>query len=340
MQPVRAVWAYPSISSTCSRTWSGRGGNGGGGPPFGSRIIPLRPARRRAYDEGVSSPHRRDPAIVPGFSFLRHPFYPDWYTFPQMERLTRPLPLKNAPLQYAPENELGVVFLFSRIAKRLQFRIEAIRAAYPDCIAYRHAGDREKRVRIEFEYRSSSFKAHKHDAKQCDCIVCWHHDWPGVPAHLEVIELKRFFGTPFKIWVQAAIKGQWEYLDSRERLNWALSNRVTHGDLLLMYRAYPNCSITDIFRFTGHGLDERQAGWRDGTCYGGEIKRICRLDAPIFLSDLRQHRVLRTASFVRSNMQGRGGLLVSEYWAYLHSMIHERNPRVRKILARYGPEMV
>jgi hypothetical protein len=24
----------------------------------------------------------------------------------------RPLPLKNAPLQYAPENELGVVFLF------------------------------------------------------------------------------------------------------------------------------------------------------------------------------------------------------------------------------------
>jgi len=36
---------------------------------------------------------------------------------------TRPIPLKNAPLQYAPENELGVVFLFSKIAKRLQFRI-------------------------------------------------------------------------------------------------------------------------------------------------------------------------------------------------------------------------
>ena len=92
-----------------------------------------------------------------------------------MERVTRPLPLKNAPLQYAPENELGVVYLFSRIARRLQFRIEAIRAAYPDCIAYKHVGDKEKLVKIEFEYRSSSFRAHGHDPKKCDYIVCWHH---------------------------------------------------------------------------------------------------------------------------------------------------------------------
>jgi hypothetical protein len=48
-----------------------------------------------------------------------------------MKPSERPLPLKNAPLRYAPENELGVVFLFSRVAKRLQFRIEKIRAAYP-----------------------------------------------------------------------------------------------------------------------------------------------------------------------------------------------------------------
>src|SRR5260370_20079988 len=132
-----------------------------------------------------------------------------------MKSSERPLPLKNAPLQYAAENELGVVFLFSRIAKRLQFRIEKIRAAYPDCIAYRHAGDREKRIRIEFEFRSSNFRAHKHDAKDCDCIVCWDHDWPGVPDHIEVIELKRFFGTPFKVWIQVAIKDQQPQLDER-----------------------------------------------------------------------------------------------------------------------------
>lgn len=44
----------------------------------------------------------------------------------------RSLPLTNAPLQYAPNGEMGVVYLFANIAKKLQFRIEEIRAAYPD----------------------------------------------------------------------------------------------------------------------------------------------------------------------------------------------------------------
>jgi hypothetical protein len=254
-----------------------------------------------------------------------------------MKSTERPLPLKDAPLQYAPENELGVVFLFSRIASRLQFRIEKIRAAYPDCIAYRHAGDREKRVRIEFEFRSSNFRAHKHDANECDCIVCWDHDWPGVPERIEVIELKRFFGTPFKVWVQVAVKDQQHWLDERDRLTWALSSRVTQGDLLLMYRGYPACQITDVFRFAGRDLEHGSASWREGEANFGRIDRVCKLDSPVFLDDLRRHKVLRTASFVRRNMQGRG-LLVSEYWSYLHSMIDERNPKLRKTLSRFGPE--
>lgn len=249
----------------------------------------------------------------------------------------RPLPLKNAPLQYAPENELGVVFLFSHIAKRLQFKIEKIRAAYPDCIAHRYAGDREKRVRIEFEYRSSSFRAHKHKAKDCDCIVCWHHDWADIPPHLEVIELKRYFGTPFKVWIQTAIKDQQHQLDERDRLTWALSQRVTPGDLLLMYRGYPACQIADVFRFTGRDLKRGEAGWREGEAHFGRISRVCRLASPIFLDDLRSHRILKTASFIRGNMQGRG-LLVSEYWPHLFAMIHERNPQSRKALAKFGPE--
>ena len=125
-----------------------------------------------------------------------------------MKDLSRPIPIKNAPLQYAPEGEMGVVFLFAAMAKKLQFRIEKIRVAYPDCIAYRHVGDTTKRVRIEFEYKSSSFKAHGHDPKLCDCIVCWHHDCPTIPRHIEVIELKSHFGVPFKVWIQAAIKNQ------------------------------------------------------------------------------------------------------------------------------------
>jgi hypothetical protein len=254
-----------------------------------------------------------------------------------MKSSDRPPLLKSAPLQYAPTNELGVVFLFAHVAKRLQFRIEEIRPAFPDCLAYRHAGESEKRVRIEFEFRSSSFKAHRHDAQECDCIVCWHHDWPDVPDRIEVIELKKFFGTPFKVWIQAAIKSQWHWLDERDQLDWALSKRVTPGDLLLMYRAYPNCSITEVFRFAGHQLRRGSASWRAGDAYFGRISRICTLDSPVFLDDLRAHKVLRTASFVRKNMQGRG-LLVSEYWPHLYSMIYERNPKIRKVLANYAPE--
>ena len=249
----------------------------------------------------------------------------------------RPLPLANAPLQYAPRGEMGVVFLFAKIAKKLHFRIEEIRAAYPDCIAYRHVGDSEKRVRIEFEFRSSSFKVHGHDPRRCDCIVCWHHDWSAVPRHIEVIELKRFFGVPLKVWIQVAIKSQWLALDASNRMRWGLSTRVTHGDLLLMYRGYPACSITDIFRLTDFRLRRGHAGWRDGEANFGQIERICKLDSPIFLSDMRNHKVLRTASFIRQNMQGRG-LLVSEYWPYLYSMLYGRNPKHRRLLAKFAPE--
>jgi hypothetical protein len=239
-------------------------------------------------------------------------------------------------LQYAPENELGVVFLFSRIAPRLQFRIEKIRAAYPDCIAYRHAGDREKRVRIEFEYRSSSFRAHKHDAAKCDCIVCWHNDWTNAPRRLEIIELKRFFGVPFKVWIQVALKEQQWLLDENNRLTWALSQRVTRGDLLLMYRGYPSCRIADVYRYVGQELQRGDAGWREGKADFGLIQRVCKLDSPIFLDDLRNHRVLKTAPFIRVNMQGRGHQ-VSEYWPYLYSMICDRNAKARRVLARYAP---
>jgi hypothetical protein len=255
-----------------------------------------------------------------------------------MKDIARPLPLKNAPLQYAPDSEMGVVYLFANIAKKLQFRIEAIRCAYPDCIAYRQVGDREKRVRIEFEFRSSNFKAHGHDPKQCDCIICWHHDWHAVPRHIEVIELKRFFGVPFKVWIQVAVKSQQHWLDELDRIHWVLSPRVTPGDLLLMYRGHPTCSITDIFTFVGNG--KVYAGGGDGDrkrdWYSGTVERICKLDAPVFLDDMRSHRVLSTASFIRSNMQGR--LMVSEYWPYLYAMLNDRNPKHRRTLAKFAPE--
>jgi len=255
-----------------------------------------------------------------------------------MKQDKRPVALKNAPMEYAPKNELGVVFLFAHVARKLQFRIEEIRPQFPDCIAYRRSGDSETRVRIEFEFRSSRFKAHRHKASECDLIVCWHDDWPDAPSSLEVIELKRYFGVAKKVWILQAIESQWDFLDSKKKfLSWALCKSATPGDVLLMYKCAPVSAITDIFIFSGDHLSRCDAGWRDGDCYAGEIRRICKLSSPLFLEDMRSHRVVRTASFVRRNMQG-VGLMATEYWPYLYEMILERNPAIRKQLTYLRPD--
>jgi len=49
-------------------------------------------------------------------------------------------------------------------------------------------------------------------------------------------------------------------------------------------------------------------------------------------------RILSTSSFIRANMQGRGGLLVSEYWPHLYDMLYARNPKHRRTLTKYAPE--
>jgi hypothetical protein len=70
-----------------------------------------------------------------------------------MNRTLRSEVLDGAPLRYAPENELGVVFLFSHLLNRWRLRVDAIQASYPDCIAYQKVHGKEKRIRIEFEFK-------------------------------------------------------------------------------------------------------------------------------------------------------------------------------------------
>jgi len=97
-------------------------------------------------------------------------------------------PIKFEGLMYGPMNENGVIFLFSKIHKKLGIIIEAIQPSYPDAKARRETPRGWEDVWIEFEYKSSSFKIHKHDPKECDIIVCWENDWKDCP--IEVIELK------------------------------------------------------------------------------------------------------------------------------------------------------
>jgi predicted transport protein len=95
-------------------------------------------------------------------------------------------------LVYSPMNENGVIFLFGKVAKDLNMYVEEIKPGFPDCVARRFTGRGWERVYIEFEYRSSHFKDHKHDASGCDVMVCWEHDWAECPKSIEVIELKDY----------------------------------------------------------------------------------------------------------------------------------------------------
>lgn len=97
-------------------------------------------------------------------------------------------PINYKGLIFGPLNENGVIFLFSKMHESLGIFIEAIQPSFPDAKARRKTRRGWEDVWIEFEYKSSSFKVHGHDPKECDIIVCWEHDWKNCP--LEVIELK------------------------------------------------------------------------------------------------------------------------------------------------------
>jgi hypothetical protein len=116
-------------------------------------------------------------------------------------RVFRDRPVMGPPfslpgLAHEPVNEMGVVFLFGMVAHRLGFMVESLQAGFPDCEAKREVEPgRWQRLRIEFEYESRKFREHRHDPAHCDLIVCWKHNWPGCPRHLEVLELSTLLQT-------------------------------------------------------------------------------------------------------------------------------------------------
>ena len=239
-----------------------------------------------------------------------------------------------APLDYAPQNEQGVVYLFSHFAKKLGLHVEKVQTGFPDCTAYRDG----KRIRIEFEFRSRNFVRHGHDPNKCDWIVCWVHDWPAVPERIRVVELRREFGLGFNAWFQP-VGGEF-----RERLAecdysemWSVPSQAMDGDLILFYRTAPDSFVQDLFRIAAP-VRQVRAGWKPGKDWMAPIKRVCTLKAPIHLSQLREHRVLKTAGFVRGTMQGR--YRATEYWPELYRMILERNPAQARKLKALGPERV
>ena len=101
------------------------------------------------------------------------------------------------PLLCAPVNEMGVVYLFGAMAKKLGFVVLRIQAAFPDCEAFMEVEEgRLERVLAEFEYESRNFLKHAHKPGECDLIVCWKHNWPECPVDVLELsrELKKLFG--------------------------------------------------------------------------------------------------------------------------------------------------
>jgi hypothetical protein len=93
-------------------------------------------------------------------------------------------------LRHEPVNEQGVVLLFGMVAKELGYIVEAVRSGFPDCEAKRQISpQRWQRVHLEFEFESRNFRDHGHSLTGCDVIVCWRHNWPDCPPHLEILEL-------------------------------------------------------------------------------------------------------------------------------------------------------
>jgi Homing endonuclease associated repeat len=99
-------------------------------------------------------------------------------------------PMKLWPMTCAPTNEMGVVFLFGHVAQSLGFSIIRLQTAFPDAEALREMDPgRWQLVHIEFEFESKNFLLHMHEARDCDLIVCWKHNWEDCP--LEVLELSK-----------------------------------------------------------------------------------------------------------------------------------------------------
>lgn len=228
------------------------------------------------------------------------------------------------------------MFLFSRLLKRWRLKVEKIRPAFPDCIAYQKTDRGEKRVRIEFEFRSRRFKTQGHSVRGCDWIVCWEHNWPAVPKNLRVVELRKEFGLGFNVWVQpkgSPYKEQWRQKTSGPS---SVPSRASKGDLVLFYDAHPpDKCVRSIFLLTGP-VEHKRAGFRPGTDYSAPVSLVCRLKSPLFWEDFRRDRILSTAPFVRGMMRNRPN--ITEYWPYVYAKVIRRNPSVKRKLAKYAPE--
>jgi hypothetical protein len=138
------------------------------------------PASQSASNKNCAA-NRQSPS-KPALGKVRYP--------PLDHRPTYGQPMDFRGLRHEPVNEQGVVLLFGMVAKEIGYTVEAVQSGFPDCEAKRQiAPQRWQRVHLEFEFESRNFRDHGHSLTGCDVIVCWRHNWPDCPPHIEILEL-------------------------------------------------------------------------------------------------------------------------------------------------------
>ena len=250
-------------------------------------------------------------------------------------------------MTHAPENELGVVFLFGKVHRRLGFTgVSEVKPGFPDCWAWRRTTKGTQLTWVEFEFRSSGFKTHVNQKQlrglkpKKGFVVCWEHNWPECEKYAEVIDLRAIVEHGPRVWLQSTLP---EYQDEMDRIpfnpqedwTWTVSPRAKKGDILLLWRAGSKSAANrwevplDRLQSFANVVEVVSAPRkkRGGFIRSAQVRRIANLGNPLRWGALRSDSVLRASPFVRAQMQGQWD--VTGYWWRLHSLLVQLNPSLK-----------
>ena len=246
-------------------------------------------------------------------------------------------------MQYAPEGELGVVYLFSKLQRELGYTaITRITDAFPDCEAINHTGEK---VKIEFEFLSGNFLTHhkpvSENLKIIDAIICWKDNWPPDKRNLlkkykvEVRELGKFLGLGRNIWFHV-IKKRYHKSYMEDLLNGPKTGDLpSHksakkNDLLIDYFGAPMSFIKGIELLTSDAYPTKQGKFK----YRAKTRRIAVLKNAIHMNKMKSEGSLVDAFFFK---QGAliGSPRVTNYWPQISELILRLNPKLKSKIRKY-----
>jgi len=244
-------------------------------------------------------------------------------------------------MQYAPEGELGVVYLFSKLQRKLGYlSIVRLGDAFPDCEALKVGG---KKVHIEFEFGSKNFLSQHGEKglKEVNEIVCWNENWPPKKRgflkkyKVAIIELRRFLGLGRNIWFHVIKKSYHEsymkYLLHGPKTGALPCHKsAKKSDLLIDYFGTPMSFMKGIELLTSDAYKTRGNEFK----YRANIRRIAVLKNEIHMDKMRSERSLIGAFFLKPNGL-QGSPRVTEYWPQLSELILRLNPKLKSKVREY-----